>query len=127
MANGRGDRLSKCEALYQTEGLESDEGNQGLILDAQAVAQQMASFKSKYPTTEADYLAAARARAAAKAESVNNEATDEDWKQVKEKTKAQGGDVDDWEVSAREAGNIDSQILIPLATDDDDEPKLMLF
>ena len=102
-----------------------DNSGGGLILDAAAMAQQMAGLKSKYPTAEADYLAAARARAAQRAESKNNEATDDDWKQVKEKTKIK--DDDDWEISAKEAGNIDSQILIPLMNDDDEEPKLMLF
>lgn len=110
----------------EPESNDADGNASGLILDAAAMAQQMAGLRSKYPTAEADYLAAARARAAQKAESKNNEATDEDWRQVKEKTKMK--DDDDWEISAKEAGNIDSQILIPLMNDDDDEePKLMLF
>ncbi|GKY94837.1 hypothetical protein MPSEU_000448900 [Mayamaea pseudoterrestris] len=97
-----------------------------LILDTATVAQQMAGLRSKYPTSEADYLAAARARAAAKAASKNDEATDEDWVTVKQKV--QPKEDDDWEISAKEAGNIDSQILIPLMNEDgDDEPKLMLF
>ena len=110
----------------EPESRDADDNSGGLILDAATMAQQMAGLKSKYPTAEADYLAAARARAAQRAESKNNEATDDDWKQVKEKTKIK--DDDDWEISAKEAGNIDSQILIPLMNDDDDEePKLMLF
>jgi hypothetical protein len=104
---------------------DSDASNE-LILDTNVVAQQMAGLRSKYPTAEADYLAAARARAAMKVESKNDEATDKDWKSVKEVVKPK--DDDDWEISAKEAGNIDSQILIPLMNDDgDDEPKLMLF
>jgi hypothetical protein len=100
-----------------------------LLLDANAVQQEMAGLKSKYPTSEADYLAAARARAAAQVASKNDGATDEDWLKVKQEAAQQGGVNDDWEVSAREAGNSDSQILIPMAPEDadDDEPKLMLF
>jgi hypothetical protein len=103
-----------------------------LVLDTDAVAQQMASLRCKYPTAEADYLAAARARAALKQESRNNDATDDDWKRAKNTAMGavKGSDAD-WEISAKEAGNVDSQILIPLGPtgddDDDGEPKLMLF
>jgi hypothetical protein len=46
------------------------------------------------------------------------------------------GGVDDWEIAANEAGNVDSQILIPIELvegdnsaegGEPDEPKLMLF
>ena len=92
----------------------------------------MAQFKSKYPTAEADYLAAARKRAEMRMESVNNMSTDQDWMQVaEEKKKQMGGAVeDDWEASAKEAGNEDSQILIPVdisaSGEGDDEPTLLL-
>lgn len=79
----------------------------------------------------ADFLAAARQRAAEKKESVNSLSKDEDWNIVAEKRK---GEVDDWENSLEEAGNADSQILLPdLGTENDDEdgeeeePKLLLF
>lgn len=100
------------------------------------VEQHMARLKSKYPTSEADYLAAARKRAETKAESKNDLSTDDDWKRVleeqKKKEQQMGAGVtsDDWEASATEAGNEDSQILIPVdmsaSGDDDEEPKLLL-
>ena len=97
----------------------------------------MAKLRNKYPTSEADYLAAARARNAARAASLNAEASDQDWSQVAaEVRKRQGGGAvdEDWESSAREAGNADSQILIPVDLEtsgdsggEEDEPKLLLF
>jgi len=117
---------------------EYGEGNDGpasptpneLVLDD--IEGQMSKLRSKYPTSEADYLAAARARNAARVSSVETRASDEDWLEAKrEAAKKQGGQVeDDWDSSLSEAGNIDSQILIPLGEDDDpdsDEPKLLLF
>lgn len=96
--------------------------------------QHMAKLRSKYPTAEADYLAAARARAAAKTPSVETRATDEDWQSIAEEKRQQVGEIDDWKISEAEAGNIDSQILLPdLPPEDDgeqgegDDPKLMLF
>jgi len=96
------------------------------------LGQHMAKLRSKYPTAEADFLAAARARAAAKTPSVETQATEDDWKAIAEEKRQQLGEIDDWEISKAEAGNIDSQILLPdLPPDDDegedDEPKLMLF
>jgi hypothetical protein len=104
-----------------------------LVLSAEEIQKQLSQLKSKYPTSEADFLAAARARAAAKPASVQRSATDEDWQQIAREKKAQMGELDDWENSAKEAGNADSQILIPLEMQNDgdgedpDEPKLMLF
>jgi len=101
----------------------------------EAVDQQMARLRSKYPTSEADYLAAARARAAAKTASVESSAaSDSDWQRLAdEKRQAVGGEIDDWENAKAEAGNADSQILLPdLPTEDGDgedgeDPKLLLF
>jgi hypothetical protein len=100
------------------------------------IEQQMATLRSKYPTTEADYLSAARARSAAKAESTSH-GNEEDWKTLAAEKKRAGEVMDDaWEASKLEAGNADSQILIPmLDTDNSDndsdgdpeEPKLLLW
>lgn len=113
----------------------SADNNDGLILND--IDSQMAKLRNKYPTSEADYLAAARARNAARAASLNAEASDQDWSQVAaEVRKRQGGGAvdEDWESSAREAGNADSQILIPVDLEtsgdsggEEDEPKLLLF
>eukprot|EP00536_Pseudo-nitzschia_multiseries_P000536 jgi/Psemu1/300133/fgenesh1_kg.6_\ len=82
-----------------------------------------------------DFLANAKARAAAQLESNNNVAGDEDWTNLAEEKKEQFGEIDDWENSMKEAGNADSQILMftdpPADGEDgegeDDEPKLLLF
>ena len=97
------------------------------------VNKQMAQLRSKYPTAEADYLAAARARAAARTPSVETRATDSDWQRIAQEKRQQLGNIDDWESSKAEAGNIDSQILLPDLPPgegeegSDDEPKLLLF
>lgn len=108
----------------------SEEQPDGLILDN--VGEQMAQLSSKYPTSEADYVAAARARAAARTASKERTAKDEDWQAVRKQAQESGQAIDDWENSATEAGNIDSQILLPDLPGDeneggDDEPKLLLF
>jgi hypothetical protein len=112
---------------------EEEEEPPALILDG--VQEQMASLKSKYPTAEADYLAAARKRAEQRAESVNTMSSDRDWKEASDEKKQQFGtaaDDNDWEASAKEAGNEDSQILIPVDMsasgdgDEDEEPRLLL-
>ena len=112
---------------------EEEEEQPRLILDPATVNAEMGQFKSKYPTSEADYLAAARKRAEQKLESVNNMSTDEEWKAAASEKKNQMGGAmeDEWEASLKEAGNIDSQILIPMDLDaggdgDDSEPKLLL-
>ena len=97
------------------------------------VNKQMAQLRSKYPTAEADYLAAARARAAARTPSSETRATDKDWQRIAQEKRQQVGDIDDWENSKAEAGNIDSQILLPDLPSEEgeegagDEPKLLLF
>ena len=110
---------------------DNDNDAEGLLLSANDVNAQMAKLRSKYPTSEADYLAAARARNVAKQASSERTATDADWRNIAAEKKQAVGEVDDWESSKLEAGNSDSQILIPLMstnTDDgDEEPKLMLF
>ena len=109
-----------------------------LILDLDEVKEKMAKLKSKYPTAEADYLAAARKRAALKVESRNNESSDEDWqKMAAEKNQVMGGAEagtpaaaagdDGWEASLNDEGNAqDSQIFIPMEGGEDEEPKLLL-
>ncbi len=98
----------------------------------------MYQLKKKYPTSEADYLAAARARAAQKVPSVSSQAKDEDWKLASQLRKEQLGELadDGWEASLGN-GVSDSQILLMIdsttsSEDDDDddnpkEPKLLLF
>lgn len=103
-----------------------------LLLAREAIQKQMYQLKSKYPTSEADYLAAARERAAQKVESINSQAKDEDWQLVAKVRKETVGEVDDWEASLGN-GVADSQILLmadPGNSDDEDnkpEPKLLLF
>lgn len=69
--------------------------------------------KPKIQAFEADYLAAAKARAAQKPRSLNSQAKDEDWQQVmEEKRKQYGikniGSAEEWEEAARNAeGEID--------------------
>ena len=93
-----------------------------LILDTDTVNQQMNQLKSKYPTAEADYLAAARKRAAEKTASVNDMSTDEEWFEANKKKSLIGdGSEDEWEKSLEEAGNADSQILIPMSASIDGE------
>lgn len=105
------------------------------LLFGDALKDELSQFKSKYPTAEADYLAAARQRSDAKMESVNSESTAEEWQAVAREKKQEGLVVDDWENSMAEAGNADSQILIPVMHDEDSgedgedgpEPTLLLF
>ena len=103
-----------------------------LLLSANDVNAQMAKLRKTYPTSEADYLAAARARNVAKQTSSERTATDADWRQIAAEKKEAVGEIDDWESSRLEAGNSDSQILIPLTpatmeNGEEEEPKLMLF
>ena len=83
-------------------------------------------------------LTAARRRAEETTASVNDMSTDEEWFEANEKKSLIGdGMEDEWEKSLEEAGNADSQILIPINTidgeggDDDDnsggpEPTLLI-
>lgn len=105
-----------------------------LVLDSQALQEAFKVETSRFPTSESDYLAAARKRAAEARESVNSMSSDEDWFQMaSQKTQEMGGTImDDWEASKAEAGNADSLILIPATPDIEDgedppEPKLLLF
>mmetsp|Transcript_26439 Transcript_26439/g.47786 ORF Transcript_26439/g.47786 Transcript_26439/m.47786 type:complete len:90 (-) Transcript_26439:1332-1601(-) len=89
----------------------------------------MKSLTFKFPTSEADYLAAARKRAEEARASINNEASDEDWQQVAH----HANDNDDgWESSIA----LESEILLPkLPTqggkddgeDEEEEPTLLLL
>ena len=103
-----------------------DEEEPKLML-GDGVDELMKSLKSKFPTSEADYLAAARKRAEEARPSVNSNASDEDWQKISAQKSLE---EDDWETSLKEAGSDESQILIPLAPTDNDEgekPKLLLF
>lgn len=110
---------------------EEEEEEPKLVLDG--VDDLMKRFKSKFPTSEADYLAAARKRAEEARPSVNSKASDEDWHNIASQKSSLENENDDWEASLKEAGNDEAQILIPLEqqpTDDNDEgdePKLLLF
>jgi hypothetical protein len=120
-----------------------------LLVLGDGLGDEMAKLRSKYPTSEADYLAAARARNAAKQASTSHNDNDEtSWQQLADEKRkeagAAGGDFekDAWEASRLEAGNADSQILIPMmdpeggkgssggSSDDSEnpeEPKLLLW
>ena len=108
---------------------QQDTRNQGLILDG--LDREMSQVVSKLSFTESDYLAAARRRAELRVASSNAGATDEEWLQIANEKKKQLGEIDDWENSAKEAGNTDSHILMftepPPDGEDDNEPKLLLF
>ena len=116
---------------------ENQEREQGLVLDG--LDDQMNKMKGQFEGYELDYLAAARKRAELKVESVNDASRDEDWQKIADEKKEAYGEIDDWENSAKEAGNVDSQILMftdPAPGDGDDgedgdggseEPKLLLF
>lgn len=115
----------------------SSEDEPSLLIGSDLDAE-LSKFKSKYPTSEADYLAAARKRAESKLDSTNSKSTAEEWEAVAKQKKAEGITIDDdWEKSLEEAGNADSQILIPVNLmaeegeegDDGEEPEqtLLLF
>jgi hypothetical protein len=108
---------------------EQSAGYQGLILDG--LDQEMSRMALKFSFSESDYLAAARRRAEMRVESSNAGATDEEWLRIANEKKQQLGEIDDWENSAKEAGNKDSHILMftepPADGEDDSEPKLLLF
>lgn len=70
-------------SLNEAENIDSQDNDEaGLLLSASDVNAQMAKLRSKYPTSEADYLAAARARNVAKQASSERTATDADWRQI---------------------------------------------
>lgn len=117
----------------QESSEESSEGDsEGLVLDG--LDQQMKTVAaSDIDFGQIDFLAAARKRAEEKTASRNAGAGEEEWKNLAAEKKAQFGEIDDWENSMKEAGNMDSQILMftdPPADDegeDAEEPKLLLF
>jgi hypothetical protein len=108
---------------------QNENNNEGLLLNG--LDQEMSRMASKYSFTESDYLAAARKRAEMRVESTHAGASDEDWQRIANEKKQQLGEIDDWENSKKEAGNIDSQILMfteaPADGEDGEEPKLLLF
>mmetsp|Transcript_21142 Transcript_21142/g.31359 ORF Transcript_21142/g.31359 Transcript_21142/m.31359 type:complete len:164 (+) Transcript_21142:155-646(+) len=126
----RNDRIFSLASAPEDDEQEKDE--EPTLLIGKDLDKELKQFKSKYPTSEADFLAAARKRADEKRESVNSLAKDEDWNAVAEQRK--DDKPDDWENALEEAGNVDSQILLPdLPTEDADEdgeepePQLLLF
>eukprot|EP00529_Nitzschia_sp_RCC80_P037421 CAMPEP_0113486516 /NCGR_PEP_ID=MMETSP0014_2-20120614/25037_1 /TAXON_ID=2857 /ORGANISM="Nitzschia sp." /LENGTH=154 /DNA_ID=CAMNT_0000380191 /DNA_START=91 /DNA_END=555 /DNA_ORIENTATION=- /assembly_acc=CAM_ASM_000159 len=62
----------------------------------------ISSVESTIPSFEADYLAAARKRAAARKASMNAAAKDDDWKTIQEQIREEHGieSEDDWETKA---------------------------
>ena len=77
-------------------------------MEQQEQERQKHSKEPAIPTFEADYLAAAKARAAGKISSANSQAKDEDWQQIMEEKKNQYGiqnigSADEWEDAARNA------------------------
>ncbi len=108
---------------------QQEENNDGLLLNG--LDEEMSRVASKYSITESDYLAAARRRAEMRLESTHASASDEDWERIAREKKEQIGEIDDWENAQKEAGNADSQILMftepPADSEDNDEPKLLLF
>ena len=125
-------RVSAARLAAATGENASDEEPPSLLI-GNALNDELSKFTSKYPTSESDYLAAARRRAEERRESTNSQSSDDDWKEMAKAKQAEGTVLDDWEQSLVEAGNADSQILIPivLSEDSDDgeepEPKLLLF
>ena len=126
--------------LFDSSDIENDESvhqnvdndDIKLLLSTNEVDEHMSKLRSKYPTSEADYLAAARKRNAARQASSERTATDDDWRQIAAEKMNAVGEIDDWDKSLSEAGNSDSQILIPLQSNlnedgEEEEPKLMLF
>ena len=133
-----GSSIPKDDATKNNENDNENNDTPKLVLDN--LDQQLGSLKTKYPTSEADYLAAARKRAEERRESVNAAAKDEHWKTLAEEKRKQYGELDDWEASkADTGGTTDSQILLmmePIMEGDndnknnnegEDEPKLLLF
>jgi hypothetical protein len=119
---------SQLRALPPTpnddSGGSSSEG--GLILNG--LDREMNQVASKSSFSAIDVLAAAKKRAQERPESRNEMAGDGDWKDLAEEKKDQFGEIDDWENSMKEAGNVDSQILmLTEPTSDDEGPKLLLF
>lgn len=116
------------QSLLKLSDSEANNEQKRLLLSQEEIAQKMDQLRSKYPTSEADYLAAARARNEARLASAERSATEDDWKRVAQEKKQLYGEQDDWEAAAKEAGNIDSQILLPMMDEEGEggEPTLLL-
>eukprot|EP00546_Thalassionema_frauenfeldii_P012759 CAMPEP_0178913322 /NCGR_PEP_ID=MMETSP0786-20121207/10777_1 /TAXON_ID=186022 /ORGANISM="Thalassionema frauenfeldii, Strain CCMP 1798" /LENGTH=155 /DNA_ID=CAMNT_0020586049 /DNA_START=75 /DNA_END=542 /DNA_ORIENTATION=- len=117
----------RTSTVFSSSSADGEQAEEPTLLIGEDLDKELKQIKSKYPTSEADYLAAARKRAQEKKESVNSLSKDEDWQVVAEK-KGEEGDDDDWENSD------DSQILLPdLGSDntgedgEEKEPELLLF
>lgn len=117
----------RTDTVFSSSSADGEQAEEPTLLIGEDLDKELKQIKSKYPTSEADYLAAARKRAQEKKESVNSLSKDEDWQVVAEK-KGEKGDDDDWENSD------DSQILLPdLGSDstgedgEEKEPELLLF
>ena len=112
--------------IHSANESSSENENDNLVLGGDDLQTQMSKLRSKFPTSEADYLAAARARNLRKVESQNNLATDEDFQQIaREKAAAQQRgeeSQDDWEKAESE----DSGLLFYPTSDENDEPTLLL-
>lgn len=120
-----------ASTLHSSKGDSSNE-DPGLILDG--LDKEMKQVSSTNSFGEIDFLALAKKRAQERPESRNASAGEADWKELADEKKNQFGEIDDWENSMKEAGNVDSQILMfttPTTEeggdDNDDEPKLLLF
>eukprot|EP00542_Grammatophora_oceanica_P021209 CAMPEP_0194033842 /NCGR_PEP_ID=MMETSP0009_2-20130614/6356_1 /TAXON_ID=210454 /ORGANISM="Grammatophora oceanica, Strain CCMP 410" /LENGTH=155 /DNA_ID=CAMNT_0038674571 /DNA_START=40 /DNA_END=507 /DNA_ORIENTATION=+ len=101
-----------------------------LLTNPEEMKASLQSIKSQYPTSESDYLAAAKARAVQAKESVNSNASDEDWSQMaKEKIRQMGGETkDEWESSLAEAGSESQAALggLLIESENDEDKKLLL-
>ena len=95
----------------------AEEPDGGLVLGSKEIEKQLASLRSKLPTSEADYLAAARQRAAEQRASNNNSGSDEDWNKIaqakkqQEQQQEQQSQGDGWEASLND-GSSDSKSLL---------------
>ena len=124
-----------CQTALRMSSSPEDEEPKLVLGDIQSEMQSVRkSSGDDFDFGGIDFLANAKARAKAKIESNNNVAGDEQWEQLAAEKKDQFGEIDDWENSQKEAGNMDSKILMfsdPPAEGDEDgeeeEPKLLLF
>jgi len=137
--------MSSSSSVEPEENVDNDNDNDDdllLIGNIEEAMQQIRRTSSHlYPTSEAAYLSEARKRANEKRESINNQATDEDWMQVakakkRERQNDAGADgavaVDDdegWEASLHADNEQESEIIFMPATKDGEDggDKLMLF
>ena len=125
---------SSKSTLFQSQPYEGV-GDEEPKLITEDINEKLESLKSQYPTSAVDYLAAARKRAEEARASVNSASTDEEWMELAQKNNAASSD-DGWEASLADAASAENQILIPSEfqtidgegdSDDEDEPKLLIF